>query len=491
MAVFQTPAGSPLLGRMDAVRQANTPQAVTSTTARGQPFGPGGLEDPRFPEVGKREGDGYVMSAFVPQENPRIRNRIVDLITPSSNLNRAGRTDWRGTDALNDALEIIYNDYPGLRDYAFQVLDSRQNPDRGRDRVGKIEFISSEEPLEYRPPGARPGREVIELYPGLQDTTDLPSAIFGDMLHYAATANPDFRELREKFSEARTDKQRAIDREAYEYVTTGRQEGAPDIPESQRETRSFDKWMKHSRLDAWIRARLAPDPESDWSMMPYSKEQEGLLLQMKGALKAPLKGTLSKARIQDLVRETSDRFSNVPYDLALSLLEQESSYRQNIVSKVKRDGKWVDGAVGLMQLMPGTAEAYGVTDSKDPKQNIRGGVHYLSDLIKRYDGNVELAIAAYNAGPTAVANADYRIPDIGETRRHVDDVMTGASRIRVNETNQGIWERNRLNREARERGDPGLTYHRPITAATNMDRYYQRNPDLAEQVGWSKLHPGG
>ena len=63
MAVFQTPSGSPLLGRMDAVRQANTPQAVTSTTARGQPFGPGGLEDPRFPTMGKPEIQEFVRYA--------------------------------------------------------------------------------------------------------------------------------------------------------------------------------------------------------------------------------------------------------------------------------------------------------------------------------------------------------------------------------------------------------------------------------------------
>ncbi len=195
-----------------------------------------------------------------------------------------------------------------------------------------------------------------------------------------------------------------------------------------------------------------------------------------GTLEDPRFPTMGKPEIQEFVRYAANQF-DVPYELALSLLEQESSYRQNIVSE--------DGAVGLMQLMPGTAKAFGVTDPKEPRQNIFAGVKYFSDLIKRYDGNVELAIAAYNAGPTAVANADYRIPDIGETRRHVDDVMTGASRIRVNETNQGIWERNRLNREARERGDPGLTYHRPITPATNMDRYYQRNPDLAEQVGWT------
>jgi soluble lytic murein transglycosylase-like protein len=81
------------------------------------------------------------------------------------------------------------------------------------------------------------------------------------------------------------------------------------------------------------------------------------------------------------------------------------------------------GARGLMQLMPATARRYGVRDVFDPEQNIRAGSHYLRDLIDRYSSDLELVLAAYNAGPAAVDQHGGSIPPIKETLQYVPRVL--------------------------------------------------------------------
>lgn len=74
-----------------------------------------------------------------------------------------------------------------------------------------------------------------------------------------------------------------------------------------------------------------------------------------------------------------------------------------------------------MQLMPLASRATGV-DRYDPRQNLRGGVRYLAQMLRRFDGNLKLALAAYNAGPSRVARAGC-VPNIGETRRYVERIQ--------------------------------------------------------------------
>ncbi|WP_245806162.1 lytic transglycosylase domain-containing protein [Erythrobacter donghaensis] len=117
-------------------------------------------------------------------------------------------------------------------------------------------------------------------------------------------------------------------------------------------------------------------------------------------------------RYQAKIAELSAR-----YDLSPSLLEalvwQESRWRESAVSPV--------GAQGLAQLMPGTARYLGV-DSRDPFQNLEGGARYLREQLDRFGGDLEKALAAYNAGPGRVERAG-GIPRIRETQQYVAAIM--------------------------------------------------------------------
>lgn len=89
------------------------------------------------------------------------------------------------------------------------------------------------------------------------------------------------------------------------------------------------------------------------------------------------------------------------------------------------------GAAGLMQLMPATAKRYGVTNRLDPAQNIQGGARYLRDLVRMFNNDLQLAVAAYNAGENAVVRHGNRIPPYSETMTYVPRVMTYYKKYRT------------------------------------------------------------
>jgi soluble lytic murein transglycosylase-like protein len=117
--------------------------------------------------------------------------------------------------------------------------------------------------------------------------------------------------------------------------------------------------------------------------------------------------------VDAIIREKSSRFG-LDERLVKSVVAAESNYDPKAVSP--------KGAAGLMQLMPGTAKDLGVNDVFDPEENVAGGTQYLKQMLDRYGNNLELALAAYNAGPAAVDKAG-KIPDFKETQSYVKKVL--------------------------------------------------------------------
>jgi soluble lytic murein transglycosylase-like protein len=188
----------------------------------------------------------------------------------------------------------------------------------------------------------------------------------------------------------------------------------------------FSATQIDERYELFLREQTDPEP---YQVQPFTRPPAAAaVLEPETPLAQPrmlvyFEQMPSYKSVQHLLREASTTHG-IDYALLQALIATESGFDSRAVSP--------KGAVGLMQLIPPTAERYGVKAGKDasiekkltdPVVNIRAGARYLSDLIKMFPGQIELALAAYNAGEGAVQRAGNKIPNYPETKNYVKTVM--------------------------------------------------------------------
>jgi hypothetical protein len=190
------------------------------------------------------------------------------------------------------------------------------------------------------------------------------------------------------------------------YLTTSVGESAASLLERLHGNKKKSDELSANAYKEWgladdnVRAMLDPSRRNDTA--DFSRYQSFV----------NSKNKLPDGALSSLIKKYTTG-TDVDPELAAAIIYRESGNNPGAVSST--------GAEGLMQLMPGTAKQYGVTDSFDPDQNIRGGVRFLADLLKKYGGDKDKVIAAYNAGPGAVDKYG-GIPPYRETQNYVQKV---------------------------------------------------------------------
>ncbi|MGE5358769.1 MAG: lytic transglycosylase domain-containing protein [Bacteroidales bacterium] len=173
-------------------------------------------------------------------------------------------------------------------------------------------------------------------------------------------------------------------------------------------------WPAHAQIYSWRDARgalvLSDKPPAGYPPSRNTAKADGAFRAARPARRQ------FPDRYEDLIAKHANTYA-VSRELVRAVVQVESGF-----DPYARSPK---GAMGLMQLMPGTAIEMGVTNPFDPDQNIRGGVAYLRQLLNRYAGNVSMALAAYNAGPAVVDRHGAGVP-YAETRNYVSRLTGGA-----------------------------------------------------------------
>ena len=182
---------------------------------------------------------------------------------------------------------------------------------------------------------------------------------------------------------------------------------------SRVELEANDKALADARAKVEDVARQIAEANKPASVTAVSEASESLAASNQS-------WSTGNIQIDNLIRFYGKQHGVDPY-LIFCLMNQESKFSKGAVSP--------KGAQGLMQLMPGTAARYGVTNSYDIAQNISGGTRYLKDLLKMFNGRIDLALAGYNAGENAVIKYGYAIPPYDETRNYVKLIVKRYGRL--------------------------------------------------------------
>ena len=172
--------------------------------------------------------------------------------------------------------------------------------------------------------------------------------------------------------------------------------------------------------------------------------------------------TTGDASVDSYILDSGRRNSVDPL-LLYSIMHQESTFKPRAMSN--------KGARGLMQLMPGTAARFGVTSIWDPKQNIEGGTRYMRFLLDKFDGDVRLALAGYNAGEGAVIKYGYRIPPYSETQEYVRRISKRYDLIRdpMAYRYANTYTRSQVAANQRKESAPLTIYERSVFAVRLPD----------------------
>ena len=178
-----------------------------------------------------------------------------------------------------------------------------------------------------------------------------------------------------------------------------------------------------SQIEAMIAAASAgsPAPSTAAPATSFNTQLSGAMAPESGtAQTGSPSGTVSGGQYDQLINQSAAKYGIDPA-LLKGLIQQESGFDPNSTSGA--------GAVGLTQLMPGTAAALGVSNPRDPAQSIDGGAHFLKQMLDTFGGDVSKALAAYNAGPGAVQRYG-GVPPYSETQDYVQKVEAYAQQYR-------------------------------------------------------------